>query len=121
MRSKQFLNPASILIVIVIIGVTIYACSKGGSYGNNGGGSNGNNIAIKNFAFSVSSLTVNSGTTVTWTNNDAATHTVTADDNSFDSGDIGPGKSYSKTFGSTGTVTYHCKYHSAMTGAIVVK
>jgi plastocyanin len=120
MRSKQsFIN--AVLITTIILALTIYACSKSGGYGNGGGVDNGNNVSIKNFAFSVSTLTVSSGTTVIWTNNDGTTHTVTADDNSFDSNDIAPGKTYSKTFSSTGTFAYHCKYHSTMTASVVVK
>ena len=120
MKSKQSLINAA-LLTIIIFALTIYACSKSGGYGNGGGAGNGNNVSIKNFAFSVSTLTVNSGTTVTWTNNDGTTHTVTADDNSFDSNDIAPGKTYSKTFSSAGTYAYHCKYHSSMTASVVVK
>jgi len=123
MRSKQFFNPAYIVLLCAIIVVILMSrCSKSSGYGSgdNGNGT-GNNISIKNYAFSAGSLNINSGVTVTWTNNDATTHTVTADNNSFDSGDIAPGKSYSKTFTSTGTFNYHCKYHSGMTGTVVVK
>lgn len=122
MKSKQSLINAA-LITTIILALTVYACSKsGGGYGGSGGGGgNGNSVSIKNFAFSVSTLTVNSGVTVIWTNNDGATHTVTADDNSFDSNDIAPGKTYSKTFSSTGTFAYHCKYHSSMKASVVVK
>jgi plastocyanin len=127
---RLFVHPAlSIVITAFISGLIISACSKsggannGGTYGNGGGGGNGggSDVSIKNFAFSVGSLTVNSGTTVTWTNNDAATHTVTADDNSFNSGNIAPGKTYSKTFSSSGTFAYHCTIHPGMQATVVVK
>ncbi len=98
--------------------VVLYACSKSSNNGNNGGG---NNVSIKNFAFSVGSLTVASGTTVTWTNNDAATHTVTADDGSFDSGNIAQGATYSKTFTTAGTYNYHCSIHTSMTAKVIVQ
>jgi len=120
MRSKKFFNRALMIVMTTIItSMIIYACSKSSGSANNSG--SGNNVSIKNFAFSVSSLSVNSGVTVTWTNNDATTHTVTADDNSFDSGDIAPGKTFSKTFNSAGTFNYHCKIHPGMTAAVVVK
>ncbi|HVX27862.1 MAG TPA: cupredoxin family copper-binding protein [Parafilimonas sp.] len=113
---------ASTICLTVII---LFACSKSGgsSYGgnNNGGGNNTpNSVSIVNFTFSSSSLTVTSGTKVTWTNNDATTHTVTADDGSFDSGNIAPGGTFSHTFNSAGTYAYHCNIHTTMKGKIVV-
>jgi len=43
-----------------------------------------NAVTIQNFAFSPATLTVKVGDTVTWTNQDSAGHSATADDNSFD-------------------------------------
>lgn len=108
---------------ICLTAIILFACSKSGSgYGssNNGGNSTGNSVSIANFAFSASTLTVASGTKVTWTNNDATTHTVTADDGSFDSGNIAPGGTFSHTFTTAGTFPYHCKIHSTMTAKVVV-
>ena len=82
---------------------------------------NPNSVSIKNFAFSNTSLNVTTGTTVTWTNNDATTHTVTANDGSFDSGSIAPGNSFTHTFTGMGTVQYHCRIHPMMKGAVIVK
>jgi len=48
-------------------------------------------------------------------------HTVTADDNSFDSGNIGAGGSYSRTFSVAGTFNYHCTIHAGMNGKVVVQ
>jgi hypothetical protein len=45
---------------------------------------------------------------------------VTADDGSFDSGTLNPGASFSQTFSTAGTFTYHCAIHPRMTGTIVV-
>src|SRR6516225_10010166 len=66
----------------------------------------GNSVTIMNFAFSPASLTVKTGTKVTWTNNDSITHTVTADQGAFDSGDLSPGNSFSFTFTKAGTYSY---------------
>ncbi len=107
--------------------IILFACSKsGGGYGgggnNNGGDSSGtgNGVSIASMAFSSSALTVTSGTTVKWTNNDAITHTVTADDGTFDSGNIAPGGTYSHTFSGVGTYAYHCSIHPSMKGKITV-
>jgi plastocyanin len=75
---------------------------------------------MQNMSFSVASLTVKAVTSVTWTNNDNVTHTVTADDNSFNSGDITAGHSYTKTFSVQGTFPYHCIYHSMMKATVIV-
>jgi plastocyanin len=77
-------------------------------------------ISIVDFAFSGGSITVEVGSTVTWTNDGSATHTVSADGAEFDSGDLAPGDSYSVTFDTPGTYGYHCNFHSEMTGTIVV-
>jgi len=50
---------------------------------------------------------------------EAAQHTVTADDKSFDSGRKSAG-SWSQTFTKAGTVAYHCEVHSKMHGTVVV-
>src|SRR3954471_10264766 len=77
-------------------------------------------VTIAGFAFSPASLTITAGTTVTWTNQDSATHTATADDGSWDTGNIAQGASGSVTFNTPGTFTYHCSIHPNMTGTITV-
>jgi len=59
--------------------------------------------------------------TVTWVNQDGVPHTVTATDDSFDSGNLNAGASYSHTFSTPGTYTYYCTYHAWMKGTIVVE
>ncbi len=81
----------------------------------------GSAVQIMNFAFAPASITVAVGASVTWTNNDAVAHTVTADDKSFDSGNLASGKTFSFTFTKAGTYPYHCTIHPNMKGAIVVK
>lgn len=111
-------------------GLLLLSCSKGGGssdgYNNNNNNNSnnnntttGNSVSIASMKFSTTSLTVKAGTVVTWTNNEYMTHTVTADDNSFTSGDMNYGDTYSHTFTDKGTYPYHCKYHSAMTSTVV--
>jgi plastocyanin len=66
---------------------------------------------------------IQAGTQVTWKNDDSVAHTVTADDKSFDSGFIMPGKSWSHTFSQAGKHTYYCTLHGkpSMSGTIEVK
>jgi plastocyanin len=77
-------------------------------------------IYMKNAAFSIPSMVIMRNTTVTWVNNDNITHSVTADDGSFDSGAIQPDSSWRFTFTAIGNHPYHCKYVTSMTGLIAV-
>jgi plastocyanin len=74
-------------------------------------------------AFVPNPVTVSVGSTVTWTNSDTASsnHDVVADGGAFDSGLFGNGKSFSFTFQSRGTFTYHCSIHAGMVGTVVVQ
>lgn len=131
-----------IIIVVILIAVGVLALGNKSNSGNtpaNNSSSNSNNnsansnsasqpaagkINIANMAFSPSQITVAKGGTVTWTNNDSTTHTVTDDLSNVggpDSGDIAPGSSYSFTFNKTGSFQYHCSIHPSMRGTIVVK
>ena len=76
---------------------------------------------IAGFRFSPDPLPVPVGATVKWTNNDSTTHTVTADDGSFDSGDITPHGTFTQPFGGPArTITYHCNIHSSMHGTLQI-
>ena len=78
-------------------------------------------VTIRDFAFSPSTVTVNEGDTVTWTNEDAAAHTATADDGSFDTGTLRKGESGSATFTQAGSFSYFCTPHPDMKGTVVVQ
>ena len=105
------------LMSVLVISMMLFACSKSSTTMTP---DKPNTVSIKNMTFSPSSLSVATGTTVTWVNNDAITHTVTANDGSFDSGNIVPGSSFTHTFSAAGTVAYHCSIHPMMTGSVVV-
>ena len=70
------------------------------------------------FRFSPSSLTVNTGDTVTWTNNGAEPHDVTGD--GLASGTLNSGQGYSHTFATAGTYSYICSIHPFMKGSVTV-
>lgn len=80
----------------------------------------GTSVTIANFAFAPASLDVAAGSEVTVTNNDDATHTLTADDGSFDSGALEKGQSGSITLSAPGEFGYHCNIHGSMKGTIRV-
>lgn len=66
-------------------------------------------------------IEVDSGTTVTWTNEDFVIHTVTDDENTFDSGFIQAGSTWRYTFDEPGELDYFCTLHPWMRGSILVK
>ena len=85
--------------------------------------SQSNTILITNSSYSPASLTVRTGTTVTWTNNDDLEHDVAPDEPSDEfrrSALLRKGGTYSVTFDTPGTYTYHCTPHPFMKGTIVV-
>ncbi|MFC1871708.1 plastocyanin/azurin family copper-binding protein [Chloroflexota bacterium] len=61
------------------------------------------------------------GTTIVWYNNDSIDHTVTARDNSFDSGRISPNETFEYTFELSGEFEYYCKIHPSMVGKITIE
>lgn len=112
------------IAVCLLITQFFTACSKDNEEDlNNNGGTPSQTVAvsINNFTFTSATLTIAKGVKVTWTNNDSAPHTVTAKDNSFTSGNLNKGDSFSHTFTSAGTVDYYCKVHPDMTASVVVQ
>ncbi len=72
-------------------------------------------------AYSPNPITISRGGSVTWMNNDSITHTSTSDNGTWSSGNIAPGGSYTATFSSSGSFTYHCQIHPGMVGTVTVQ
>ncbi|HET7455688.1 MAG TPA: cupredoxin family copper-binding protein [Solirubrobacterales bacterium] len=77
-------------------------------------------VQIVEFSYEPDPVVVQVGGKVTWQNEDAAPHTATADDGSFDTGTIEKGKLGSATFKEPGTFTYFCEIHPTMHGTVEV-
>ena len=121
-----------LVLALALMGLLLAACGgddDGGavqtpsttaaSSGSSGGGGATVGVTIKNFAFTV--VSVKAGSTVTVKNDDGTTHTVTADDKSFDAGEIPGGAT--KTFTAPdkpGDYKFHCHIHPSMTGTLTV-
>jgi len=77
-------------------------------------------VSIVDFNFQPPQINLQAGDTVSWTNNGRQAHTVTSDSNTFDSGRLDPGRTFSFTFQGAGAFSYHCAIHPTMRGTVVV-
>jgi plastocyanin len=77
-------------------------------------------VEIHNMKFDPATLTVASGTTVTWVNEDSSPHTVTDKGKVFRSAALDTKDKFSYTFAAPGEFTYFCTIHPMMVGKIVV-
>ena len=77
---------------------------------------------MNDFSFDKASVTIQAGGKVTWKNMGQAPHTATADDGSFDTGTVDPGKlkAETKAFKQPGSYAYSCTIHPQMHGTVVV-
>jgi len=78
-------------------------------------------VKIDNFSFGPATLTVATGTMVTWTNRDDIPHTVVSEDKVFKSKVLDTDEKFSFTFSKPGTYPYFCSIHPKMTGKVVVQ
>lgn len=78
-------------------------------------------ITISNFAFTPKLLSVATGKSVKWSNNDDVPHRIqSADDKFAPSGVLDTRASYSTTFTKPGEYPYFCSIHPTMTGKVRV-
>lgn len=137
---KSFFTLHSVLMMLMsmILAVAMIGCGDSSTDTdlNNGNGDpngNGNDepgsgeVWMEGHTFNSSTLTVEVGTTVTWTNQTNEIHTVTSGvdgqhDGEFDSGNLSPGDTYTYTFDEVGEYDYYCIPHVdiGMTGLIIV-
>jgi plastocyanin len=125
-------------VIGILVGLTLAACSAAANPNSPntggastpalaptdtplpGGGASPVAIKIQGFAFDPPSITVKAGTTVQWTNEDSASHSVTSDTGIWDSGNFANGESFTRVFDTPGTYAYHCGVHPSMKGTIIV-
>lgn len=105
MRTKVILG-----LIILMCSFAVFAAPRKASL------TAGKTVTISNFQFAPKNVTVKVGTVVTW-NNKEGTHTVTADNGSFQSPNLTAGKTFSYTFTKAGTYRYYCSFHGGAGGA----
>lgn len=75
-------------------------------------------IAISDFEFNPSTVSVQPGDRVTWTNSDIAPHTATALDGSWDTGELTRGQSKTLIVTEQFSTDYFCQFHPSMTAKL---
>lgn len=83
----------------------------------------GKTVTLTNNMFGPKTVRIKKGESVTWSAKEGA-HTVKADNGSFQSGTLTAGKSFTYTFNTPGTYSYHCTFHGSpghdMAGKVIV-
>jgi plastocyanin len=115
---SRLLGPALLLSVLAVGCASQPASSPAAAVA-------GAQISIKGFAFNPNQPSVAKGATITWSNDDGTTHTVTSGVPGTPSGKfdqrVEPGKTFSFTFSESGTYEFFCNIHNSMRGTITVK
>jgi plastocyanin len=124
-RSVTGRVPTAVLALLVPIAavavafVTLAASDPPG--GSAAASAGGHSVVIQNFVYTPGRIVVTAGTPITVTNADGTKHTLTADNGSFDTGDLAGGGHGSVTIAAPGKYAYHCAIHNYMTGTIEVQ
>ncbi len=78
-------------------------------------------VKIDNFSFMPHDITVATGTTVIWVNNDDIPHTIVSTTDLFKSKALDTDDKFSFKFDKPGTYEYFCSIHPKMTAKVVVQ
>jgi plastocyanin len=81
-------------------------------------------VAIRDFSFQPSAVTIKAGSSVTWLNCEPAgtpSHTTTSDQGVWNSPLLAPGDAFTQTFDTPGVFPYICAVHPFMTATVTVQ
>jgi plastocyanin len=139
LRKEVLVKFWKISVAGVGMALALAACGGGGSSSNGGGGggcsqtggASAGTTAAQTVkinpdpntvgAYAPQTVTVHTGDSVEWDWEDSSSqHSVTADDNSFESCLQSAGSKFVVTFSKAGDFKYHCSIHSGMTGDVKV-
>lgn len=123
LQDRSKLYPLAIVAVAVVVGASLILALTDGAptASSSDEPAAPGQVEIAGFKFNPEPVTVDVGTKVSWTNVDSAPHTATADDGSFDTGDIAEGGTGTAVFDKPGEFPYVCDIHPYMTGTVVVE
>ena len=118
-RKWTILVVAAVVIAVILVVALVFF--NGNNDGRSDKGPGHNEVWIKNLTFDPFNITISVNTTVTWTNLDGVSHTVTSDDvGLFDSGILSDGDTFQFTFVEEGQYFYACSIHPEMHGMVTV-
>jgi len=103
-----------VLATVAVLGLAVTGASQPASQATKA-------VAIRSTGFSPATVTIATGDAVRWTNRDTKNHQVVANNGSFASAVIKPGRRYTHTFNTAGTFGYRDALHPSLTGKVVVK
>jgi plastocyanin len=126
-RTRPLAGVAGLLLASAAL--LLAGCGGGGDTGSSSStsataasGAAAQSVTIADYTYKPETITVPTGTTVEFQNEDSTAHTATSTESgSFESGSIQPGKSGSITLKKAGTFAYYCAFHPFMKGTIVVE
>jgi plastocyanin len=125
----------TLFALVAVLALAGAACSSDSSTPSGGGGSTSaggggctadtatasDSVTAVDFAFDPNCLSVAADSTISLSNSDTTTHSFTLDDSAADvSVDIDAGGSAEATAPAAGTYAFHCRFHSQMTGTLIV-
>ncbi len=132
--------PRSLALILSCTALALPVAGCGGDDENSGAGGSGSSsgsaptdsgtgtdavkVGMEEIEYVPKAVKVKKGGTVTWTNSDSITHTVTKQKGpgpEFDSGNMEVDATFEQKFTLAGTVDYVCTIHPNQTGTITVE
>ncbi len=109
---KSFWTATAIAVAVFFTGIVSSSIQAAGAL------SQRHVVEIRDLEFSPKELAAAPGDTITWVNYDLVPHTVTADDESWDSGFVGAQGQWQLVVQAGMPTTYFCRYHPFMTARL---
>jgi len=119
---RPTVGAALLLAVAAVIALTGCSDSGDGTDRNARDGAQAMKVTIADYVYEPARIVVPQGTTISFTNRDAAPHTATSKaSGAFDTGTIKKGGSGDITLTQSGSFPYYCLFHPFMKATLVVE
>ena len=109
----------AIALLVVALAVVLLVAACGGKGDRNAPPQSTDTVSMRDNEFRPNHVSVPSGTTVTWTNDDSFPHDVTFSEGPA-SGVLDGGDAWEHAFAEAGTFDYECTIHPGMVGRVTV-
>lgn len=106
----------TVTTAVVLLAGTTVAAAGGGGHGQCAAFGVGSELRLRDSCFDATAQFVAAGSELRVTNEGAVSHTITAADGSFDSGDIAPGETFEFRFEDPGVIQVYCRPHGDANG-----